>query len=179
MNQKLATSELISKSATPKRAIVIFDTRYGNTEKIAKSLEAGLRESGIQTACVNAKEATLESLKEYDLIAVGAPTEWLSASKPMKEFLGKLESADLSGRYGFAFDTKLERPLSGSAGKHIEKEMKKLGLESIAPRESAAVFGTSSSMSSMTLKEGEDKKFEQIGLQVGTALLAKGRKIPT
>jgi len=127
------------------RACVIFDTRYGNTEKIAKSFETGLKEAGIQTVCVNAKDVAVDSLKQYDLICVGAPTEGFTASKPMKEFLGKLKSIDLSEKYGFAFDTRLDWRLSGSAAKFIEKELANLDLQIIAPRESAIVFASKES----------------------------------
>jgi flavodoxin len=150
------------------RACVIFDTRYGNTEKIAKSFETGLKEAGIQTVCANAKDVAVDSLKQYGLICVGAPTEAFTASKPMKEFLGKLKSTDLSGKYGFAFDTKLGSSFSGSAAKFIEKELNNLGLQIIAPRESAIVFGVKEEEGGARLKEGEEKRFEQIGLQVGT-----------
>ena len=158
------------------RAYVIFDTRYGNTEKIAKSFETGLKEAGVQTVCVNAKDVAVDSLKQYDLICVGAPTEAFSASKPMKEFLGKLKSIDLSGKYGFAFDTKLDWRLSGSAAKFIEKELNNLGLEVIAPHESAIVFTLKKrgAITGARLKEGEEKRFEQIGLQVGTITAQSG-----
>ena len=157
------------------KAIVIFDTRYGNTEKIAKSFETGLKEAGMQTVCVNAKDVIVDSLKQYDLICVGAPTEGFSASKPMKEFLGKLKSINLSGKYGFAFDTKLNWRFSGSAAKFIEKELNDLSLRIIAPRESAIVFTLKErgAITGAKLKEGEKKRFEQIGLQVETALAAR------
>jgi len=157
------------------RACVIFDTRYGNTERIAKSFETGLKEAGVQTVCVNEKDVAIDSLNQYDLICVGAPTEWLTASKPMKEFLRKLKRTDLSGKYGFVFDTRLGAPLSGSAAKFIEKELKNLGLQIIAPRESAIVFGVKKEEGGARLKEGEEKRFEQIGTQVGTALAVRGR----
>jgi len=158
------------------RACVIFDTRYGNTEKIAKSFETGLKEAGIQTVCVNAKDVPVDSLKQYDLICVGAPTEGFTASKPMKKFLGKLKSIDLSGRYGFAFDTRLDWRLSGSAAKFIEKELNNLGLQIIAPRESAIVFALkeTGTITGASLKEGEEKRFEQIGLQIGTMKAQSG-----
>jgi flavodoxin len=159
-------------------ACVIFDTRYGNTEKIARSFETGLKAAGIQTVCVNAKDVAVDSLKEYDLICVGAPTEWLTASKPMKELLGKLKSIDLSGKYGFAFDTRLGRPLSGSAAKFIENELKDLGLQIMAARESAIVFGEIGREGGIRLREGEEKRFEQVGLQVGTALAARVGRAP-
>jgi flavodoxin len=160
------------------RACVIFDTRYGNTEKIAKPFETGLKEAGIQTVCVNVKDVAVDSLKQCDLICVGAPTEWVTASKPMKKFLGKLKSTDLSGKHGFAFDTKFDAPLSGSPAKFIEKELKNLGLQIIAPRESAIVFGLKKEEDGARLKEGEEKRFEQIGTEVGTALAARGTVIP-
>ena len=148
-------------------ACVIFDTRYGNTQKIAESFEKGLKAAGIQTVCMNAKDVVVDSLKQYDLICIGAPTEAFSASKPMKEFLGKLKSADLSAKYCFAFDTKLDSRFSGSAAKFIENELKNLGLQIIAPRESAIVFSVKTPARGASLKEGEEKRFEQIGLHVG------------
>jgi flavodoxin len=158
------------------RACVIFDTRYGNTEKIAKSFETGLKEAGIETVCVNAKDVAVDSLKQYDLICVGAPTEAFTASKPMKEFLGKLKNVDLSRKHGFVFDTKLDWRFSGSAAKFIEKELNSLGLQIIAPRESAIVFTLKErgAITGARLKEGEEKRFEQIGLQVGTMKAQSG-----
>jgi len=166
-----------AEKAGTKRAIVIFASRYGNTEKIAKSFERGLGEARIETVCVNASDVLVDSLTQYDLICLGAPTEWMTASKPTKEFLRRLQGRNLSGKFGFAFDTKLERPLSGSAAKLIKKELKNLGLQIIAPCESATVFLVNGQVGGAYLKEGEEKRFEQIGAQVGTTLAAKGSTI--
>jgi len=146
----------------------MFDTRYGNTEKIAKSLERGLNQTGIETVCVNTRDVTVDLLKQYDMIGVGAPTQFMTASRPMKKFLGKLKSMNLFGKYGFAFDTKFDSRMSGSAAKFIEEKLKNLGLEIIAPRESAIVFGMNEKEGGAILKEGEETRFEQIGLQIGT-----------
>jgi flavodoxin len=56
------------------------------------------------------KDIPINSLKEYDLVCVGAPTEGFTASKSIKEFLGRLKGIDLAGKYrfAFAFDTKLD-----------------------------------------------------------------------
>jgi len=150
------------------KAIIIFDTRYGNTEKIAKSLERGLNQTGIETVCVNTRDVTVDLLKQYDMFGVGAPTQFMTASRPMKKFLGKLKSMNLFGKYGFAFDTKFDSRMSGSAAKFIEEKLKNLGLEIIAPRESAIVFGMNEKEGGAILKEGEETRFEQIGLRIGT-----------
>ncbi|MGB8032783.1 MAG: flavodoxin domain-containing protein, partial [Nitrososphaeraceae archaeon] len=150
------------------KAIIMFDTRYGNTEKIAKSLERGLNQTCIETVCVNTRDVTVDLLKQYDMICVGAPTQFMTASRPMKKFLGKLKSMNLFGKYGFAFDTKFDSRMSGSAAKFIEEKLKNLGLEIIAPRESAIVFGMNEKEGGAILKEGEETRFEQIGLRIGT-----------
>jgi flavodoxin len=161
-------------------ASVIFDTRYGNTEKIAGSLETGLKEAGIETVCINAKDVPVESLKQYDLICVGGPTEAFTASKAIKEFLRKLKGIELSGKCAFAFDTKLDSRFSGTAAKFIEKELSNLNLRIIAPRESAIVFSLKErgAITGARLKEGEEKRFQQIGLQVWAALAARAGAAP-
>jgi flavodoxin len=167
------------REAGSRRAIVIFDSRYGNTEKVARSFEEGLKQAGITTLCINAKEVSLELLKEYGLIAVGAPTEKITASESIKKFLVKLGRTDLSGKLGFAFDTKLSYPLTGSAAKFIEKKLRNMGLDIAFERASAIVVplkreedvGKEFSEEYFSLKDGEEKRFEEIGKRVGRDFL--------
>lgn len=161
------------------RACIVFDSRYGNTEKIARSLEAGIREAGVETDCLNSRDVKPDSLKEYDLLCVGAPTEGFTASKPIKDFLARLDGAELSGKQGFAFDTKLDSRLSGSAAKFIEKKLEQLGARILAPRESAIVTSPPAKdrASATKLNAGEEQRFQLIGKQVGTALLAGGKPV--
>src|SRR2546428_13838247 len=105
---KEMANQVTAESAGGPSSVVVYHTRYGNTKKIAESLEIGIKEAGVRTVCVDTRDMDANALKQYDLICVGAPTEGFSASKPMKEFLGKLKSIDLSGKYCFAFDTKLD-----------------------------------------------------------------------
>ena len=79
-----------------------------------------------------------------------------------------MKGIDLSGKYGFAFDTKFDSRMSGSAAKFIERELNKLCLDIIAPRESAIVFGQKEKEGGARLKEGEEKRFEQIGFRLGS-----------
>jgi len=153
---------------------VIFDSRFGNTEKIARSIESGIREAGVQTECLGWRDVNVDSLKEYDLLCIGGPTEAFSASKPIKDFIGKLKGAELSGKYGFAFDTKLDWRVSGSAAKFIEKTMNKLGLRILAPHESAIVSSSrgKDSANVTVLKEGEEQRLQQVGKRVGATLIA-------
>jgi flavodoxin len=156
--------------ANPK-AIVLFTSRYGNTERIARALEAGLSEAGVETACAGAEGFAVDSLSGYGLICLGAQTEWLSAPKQMKEFLKSLRRVALAGKFGFAFDTKFDRPLSGSAASLIEKELRSMSLRVVAPRESATVLVNREEGHAL-LKEGEVERFRQIGGTIGRAFVA-------
>lgn len=149
-----------------KSGIVVFNTKFGNTEKIAKSIAAGLERAGVAVRCVSVSEAHPEALKDYDLIVVGAPTQTFTASKPMKEFIDHLENVGgLAGKSFYAFDTRLPSRFSGSAAKHIESKLQRMGLRPAGPRSSAIGRG-----SVFRLDDGEEKRFERIGFDLGTNL---------
>lgn len=157
------------------KAIVIYDTRFGSTGKVARVLEAGIERAGIETICSSTKKASEASLSGYDLTCIGGPTEAFTASKPMKEFLGRLSANDLSGKHGFAFDTRIRYRFSGSAARFIEKYLKGVGLQMIASRESAIVsmIRDRGEVVGAKLDEGAEGRFEQIGIIIGMALLSK------
>ena len=91
----------------------------------------------------------------------------------MKQFLKTLQSAKLAGKYGFAFDTKVNSHLSGSAAQFIEKEIVSMGLQLVVRREYAYVDVQKEDLSKgAKLKPGEEARFERIGLSIGEAVLA-------
>ena len=161
------------------KAIVLYSTRFGTTERVARSFESGLRDAGIATACANTQDVAPEALNQYDLICVGAPTEMFSASKPMKEFLDSIKDVDLSGKLGYAFDTKLDSRVSGSAAKYIEHALDDKGMRLVARRESAIVTNTkySGKITGAILREGEEQRFAQLGLLVGNAAAEESAKL--
>jgi flavodoxin len=124
-----------------KKAIVIYHTQFGNTEKIAKEVASGMDEQGIDVDCIKVEDVQIDRLKEYDLLAIGGPTHGFSMSKPMKVFIKKLEHVDLQGKNAFTFDTKNSGRFWGSAAKGIEKRLKRLGLNIVKPHASAIVKG--------------------------------------
>ncbi|MGD0476821.1 MAG: flavodoxin domain-containing protein [Nitrososphaerales archaeon] len=156
----------MQEASMQKSGIVVFDTKFGNTEKIAKSIAAGLERAGVAVEYIGTSEAHSEALKDYDLIVVGAPTQAFTASKPMKEFIDRLESVGgLTGKSFYAFDTKLPSRFSGSAAKYIESKLEHMGLRPAGQRSSAVGRG-----SVFKLDDGEEKRFELIGFELGTNL---------
>ncbi len=148
-----------------KKAIVAYDTMYGNTEKIAKALAMGMKEQGVEVDCLKVQEIDINKLTEYDLIAIGGPTRMFGMSKSNKEFLEELESVDLRNKKAFAFDTKFKSRFAGSAAKAIEGRVKKLGMSIMKPRSSAIVKGNEG-----PLEDGMEEMFKQIAVEIAKSL---------
>ena len=90
------------------KALVVYDSMYGNTEKVARALAKGLEDGGVDVECVRVDAVKFDELSGYDLLVVGSPVHAWGASKPTKEFLERLKSVEgLSGKKAFALDTKM------------------------------------------------------------------------
>ena len=144
------------------KALVVYDSLYGNTEKIARALEKGLGNGGATVDSVRVEVVEFDKLSGYDLFVVGGPTHSLGVSKPMGTFLERLKSVEgLSGKKAFAFDTKYKSMFAGSAGAKIEGKLKSLGLSIIKPHASAIVKGKEG-----PLEEGAEETFKQFGVEL-------------
>jgi len=85
------------------KAITIYDSRSGNTEMMAKAIEEGMKEAGIEALSKRAVNATAEDLSDVDAVVFGAPTYHKDLIQSMKTFLFEMEKADLKGKVGAAF----------------------------------------------------------------------------
>ena len=148
------------------KALVVYDSVYGNTEKVAGALATGLKNNGVDVELVKADAVKLDELGEVDLLCVGGPVHAWNVSKPVKELLKRLKSVDgLSGKKAFAFDTKLKSRLAGSAGGKIERKLKSLGLTIAKPSGSAIVKSKEG-----PLQENVEETFKQIGAELAKML---------
>ena len=163
-----------------KSAAVVYATRFGTTETVAKALEQGLKEAGLRTFCASTAGVQPQSLRDYDLICLGCPTEVFSATKEMKQFIKAMEGANLGGKFAFAFDTKYDSRMSGSAAKYIEHALDDQGLHLVVGRGSAIVTSTKDrgKITGALLKDGEERRFEEMGLRLGKTTLDEMRRMP-
>jgi len=105
---------MIQETQPSPKALVLYDSVFGNTEKIARALSRGIQRHCI-VDCLNIRDADPKKFAEYGLIAIGAPTQAHSAYKPMKDFLSGLEGMkDLAGVPGFALTPSLTCPFPGA-----------------------------------------------------------------
>jgi len=84
-------------------AIIVYDSRTGNTGLVARAVEEGMKEAGIEALSKRTAGATAGDLKDVDAVILGSPTYHRDMIGSMKTFLFEMEKADLRGKVGAAF----------------------------------------------------------------------------
>ncbi len=122
------------------RSLVVYDTQFGNTEKLAHVIVARLEQYG-RTRLVSVADAAGVSLEDIDLLVIGGPTQGHRARKPLRDWVDALDPKDLKGLAIAAFDTRLSWPmfLSGSAAHTIANILQRHNARLALPPESFIV----------------------------------------
>jgi len=88
------------------RILVIYDSRTGNTEKMASAVAKGAEQIvGVHVVLKKIDQATLEDLTEAEGIIMGSPTYYGQMSGKMKTFVDQTNKihGKLRGKVGGAF----------------------------------------------------------------------------
>jgi flavodoxin len=119
------------------RAMVVYDSLYGNTAQIAHAIGAALSVEVHPISEVRTIPAKL------DLLVIGGPTQGHGIDQPLKDFFSELPGQSVEGVAVATFDTRFHWPefLSGSAAKEIAKRLKENGANLVAAPESFFVEG--------------------------------------
>jgi hypothetical protein len=64
------------------RALVAYESMFGNTERVAHAVATGLRLEGFDATVVDVSKNPSVDLDAFDLLVVGAPTHAFSLSRP-------------------------------------------------------------------------------------------------
>ena len=142
------------------RILVVYDTGSvnRNTEKVAEAMSEVLRGKGFDVDCLFVKDVDPASMKNYDCVLAGSPTQFWRATKPIMQFLKSLAKGEFSGKFAAAFDTQLQSRMSGNAAKAIEKNLEKLGFKMVMPPLVTYIEGEDEQV---LLKEGELEKVKK------------------
>lgn len=152
------------------RALVVYESLWGNTEKVAQAISAGL--AGLGSVDVMTSDAAPATVDGYDLLAVGGPTHAFSMtrastradaitsrhaplepSRGIREWLGEL-ARPATAIPAIAFDTRVDKPrLPGSAAKAARHELRSLGFDTSVKPETFRVHGYEG-----PLLDGEDER---------------------
>ena len=135
------------------KVLVIYDSVFGNTEKIARVIANALG-SQVPVEILQANKVAPEQLTELDLLVVGAPTRGFRPTEAVTGLLKRIQSKALKGAKVAAFDTRFKADELDSAGlrfvvktggyaaKRIGSQLKKAGGNLIVPPEGFYVEDT-------------------------------------
>jgi menaquinone-dependent protoporphyrinogen IX oxidase len=131
------------------KGIVVYDTSYGNTKKIAETIAETLKESGIEVDLFYVKDVKKLSGKDYDFFVLGSPTKFGTMSFAVRGFLGKVRSEEWMNKPFAAFDTEnpenVERSLAEkkewSAAEKIAEKLREKKMNQTLPVLKALVLG--------------------------------------
>jgi hypothetical protein len=167
------------------RALVVYESMFGNTEAVARAIGDGLAvDVDVVMSATNAAPAVPPDLA---LLVVGGPTHAFSMSRPntrrdagakggraedaagigVREWLIELGPLP-RGVAVAAFDTKIRRPrLPGSAARAIRRRLRRAGAHRVISTANFYVTGTSG-----PLAEGELERARSWGTELATSLAA-------
>ncbi|NIT61266.1 MAG: nitric oxide synthase [Aliifodinibius sp.] len=139
--------------------LVVYDSYFGNTEKIAQEIGKTL---GDDVPVKRPSDVQVKVLSELDYLIVGAPTRAFRPSDAIKDFLKNIPSGSLKGVRVAAFDTRIDPEdvgstflkimvrLFGYAAEPIAKSLVKKGGELVGAPAGFVVLDSEG-----PLKEGE------------------------
>lgn len=150
------------------RVLVAYDTKYGNTRRVAEIITQGLHEvTGVEVTLTNMKEFDFSEAEGFDAILMGSPNHIGRPTRTFKKFVKKLRNFELKDKAAAVFDTYM--------GKDFEKAMKKMekyireklpDLKLITPGLSVEVEGTKG-----PVVESELSKCKEFGHRIALQLV--------
>ena len=84
------------------KCLIVYFSQTGNTEKVAKAIQAGIKEAGVHCDITGIKDANPKRLYDYDLIGLGAPVFGAVPSN-VSFFIKNMRF--VGGKHAFAFAT--------------------------------------------------------------------------
>lgn len=137
------------------KALIVYDSLYGNTERIARAIAEAITPSG-EVKVLRAGEANASELASLDLLIVGSPTHGGRPTPAIENLLNRVSQPSLKVMKVAAFDTRSQGKLAGvfgNAAGRIADNLTRRGGTLIASPEGFLVTGTKG-----PLKEGEPER---------------------
>jgi len=134
------------------KALIVYDSVYGNTEKIARAVAEAITPA-YEVKVLGVGEANPSELASADLLIVGSPTHAGRPTPAVQDLLNKVPKLSLQGINVAAFDTRITTKLVrvfGYAAGRIARNLKGKGGTLIASPEGFFVTASKG-----PLKEGE------------------------
>ncbi len=135
------------------KSLIVYDSGYGNTEKIAKSIGNAI---GGDIMVLRPGEANLSQLESIDFLIIGSPTYAGRPMPPVQNFINRIPESALKDIKVAAFDTRVSAKFAkifGYAANKIAASLKAKGGTLTLPPEGFFVKGKEG-----PLNEGEEER---------------------
>lgn len=109
------------------KTLIVYDSLYGNTGKVADTIAAIIGEEG---QLVHVSQVDYDSLKDFDTLIVGSPTHGGMPSQSIQTFLSRLPAPGNPSAKAVAFDTRLSWKFlekHGGAAEKIAEDLRTRG----------------------------------------------------
>jgi flavodoxin len=88
------------------KVLIVYYTKYGNTEKVAKLIAEGINSiEGNEVIVKNVKDIKLKEEVSYELLLIGSPNHFGRHVGSVKKFINKLPKSQLKVNAYAVFDT--------------------------------------------------------------------------
>ncbi len=141
------------------RGIVLYDTAYGNTQKVAETIADAIKLKSHEVRLCDIKDVGKLIAVDFDFVVIGSPTKMNTMSFAMRRFLGKFKDEGWRGKPFFAFDTELVSVIEkggASAGEKIHKELEEKGVKPLAHVFKVGVSGIKGPLASGVLEKARE-----------------------
>lgn len=148
--------------------LVVYDTKFGNTKKVAETIAEGMQEiAQIKTEVINVNEVEISRVHDFDAIIIGSPTWGGNSPKPIRNFINELADLQLKEKYYAVFDTNNNLRFLSNLVKKLEKRIDKkvTDLKRILPGLPVRVIGLQG-----PIAEGELPKCRNFGKELALKL---------
>ncbi|MFW9783764.1 MAG: flavodoxin family protein [Candidatus Heimdallarchaeota archaeon] len=106
--------------------LVVYETNFGNTKKVAEVIAEGIRETEqIKTEVMHVSDTDYSKVEDFDAIIIGSPNWGGTYAGSIKKFINGLAEFSLSEKYYAVFDTNNDLPILNKASKKLEKKIGK------------------------------------------------------
>jgi flavodoxin len=124
------------------RSVVIYHSRFGNTERIARAVAEGLSERGEARVVALSDLQPLE-LETAHLVVLGGPARMKGVPLSVRRFLRRLPRDFWFGRPVAVFDTRFrdDQRKTGSAAERLSDRLQQMGALTLVSPESFFVTG--------------------------------------
>jgi NAD(P)H dehydrogenase (quinone) len=121
------------------KILIVYDSRSGNTEKMAHAVSEGVSEEGVDVEVKRVDDASVDELPGVDGLILGSPVYYGLPTAKIKEFI------DDSVKYHGKLDGKAGGAFASSGGTHTGAETTVMALNEALFIHGMVIQGTSGS----------------------------------